>query len=127
MKKIEKWHVVADGDFPEPEDEVIVTVSKYNDCLKQNMTIVCPAVYIPKYSKKSEDFWYDFEEYNEDYYEDEDTFYVKEGWFEVNGRFGDFIYWYIDGDVLAWMELPDPWKETGAGGVCINEIIEEQS
>ena len=48
-----------------------------------------------------------------DYKEDEDEFYIQEGWYEFTTQGnGDLMNWYIDGaEVVAWMPLPEPYKE----------------
>lgn len=48
-----------------------------------------------------------------DYKEDEDEFYIQEGWYEFTTQGnGDLMNWYIgDAEVVAWMPLPEPYRE----------------
>lgn len=47
-----------------------------------------------------------------DYDEDEDEFYIQEGWYEFTTQGnGDLMNWYINAEVVAWMPLPEPYKE----------------
>lgn len=41
-----------------------------------------------------------------EYSEEEDTYYLHEGWYE-NNEF-DEINWMVDGKITHWMTLPDP-------------------
>ena len=87
-----------------PEETVLVTVktktSKYR--------YVCEAVWIPRWTwKASFDNWEDCSEYNED----EDEFYVNEGWYERVHNWDEYSYIGIEDEVLAWMPLPEPYKE----------------
>lgn len=87
-----------------PEDTVIVTVE--TKMFKQKY--VCKAVWIPRWSKKAEyDNWEDCSEYNED----EDEYYVLEGWYERVHNWDEYSYVGIEDDVIAWMPLPEPYKE----------------
>ena len=68
---------------------------------------VCEAVWIPRWSKKAEyDNWEDCSEYNED----EDEYYVLEGWYERVHNWDEYSYVGIEDDVIAWMPLPESYK-----------------
>lgn len=41
-----------------------------------------------------------------DYNEEDDTYYLKEGWYETN--FFEEVNWLVDDEVIAWQELPKP-------------------
>ena len=45
-----------------------------------------------------------------DYDEDQDLYFIPEGWYEKN-EFED-VNWYVDFDVTHWMPLPPPPKLT---------------
>ena len=46
-----------------------------------------------------------------DYDEDEDEFYIHEGWYEFTTQGNaDLMNWYINAEVVAWMPLPEPYK-----------------
>ena len=86
-----------------PEDTAIVTVETKTFKNKY----VCEAVWIPRWSKKAEfDDWEDCSEYNED----EDEYYVLEGWYERVHNWDEYSFVGIEDDVIAWMPLPEPYK-----------------
>ena len=69
---------------------------------------VCEAVWIPRWTCKAEyDNWEDCTEYNED----EDEYYVLEGWYERVHNWDEYSYVGIEDDVIAWMPLPEPYSE----------------
>ena len=71
---------------------------------------VCEAVWIPRWTwKASFDSWEDCSEYNED----EDEYYVLEGWYERVHNWDDYSYVGIEDDVIAWRPMPDPYREEG--------------
>lgn len=46
-----------------------------------------------------------------DYDEDEDEYYILEGWYESTTQGNAYLMdWYINADVVAWMPLPEPWN-----------------
>ena len=87
-----------------PKETVLVTVKTKTSRYRY----VCEAVWIPRWTwKASFDNWEDCSEYNED----EDEFYVNEGWYERVHNWDEYSYIGIEDDVLAWMPLPEPYKE----------------
>lgn len=71
---------------------------------------VCEAVWISRWTwKASFDNWEDCSEYNED----EDEYYVLEGWYERVHNWDDYSYVGIEDDVIAWRPLPEPYREEG--------------
>ena len=69
---------------------------------------ICEAVWIPRWTWKADfDSWEDCSEYNED----EDEFYVLEGWYERVHNWDDYSYVGIEEDVIAWQPLPEPYRE----------------
>ena len=53
-------------------------------------------------------------EMDSDYKEDEDEFYIPEGWYEFTTQGnGDLMNWFINAEVIAWMPLPEPYREEG--------------
>jgi len=82
-----------------PEGTVIVTAETKTFKHKY----VCEAVWIPRWTWKAEyDNWEDCTEYNED----EDEYYVLEGWYERVHNWDEYSYVGIEDDVIAWMPLP---------------------
>ncbi len=46
-----------------------------------------------------------------DYDEDDDEYYIKEGWYEFTTQGNsDLMNWFINAEVVAWMPLPTPYK-----------------
>lgn len=41
-----------------------------------------------------------------DYDEDNDLYYLPEGWYEYSVNSSDYTYYLIDGEVTHWMPLP---------------------
>ena len=86
-----------------PEDTVIVTVE--TKTFKHRY--VCEAVWIPRWSKKAEyDNWEDCSEYNED----EDEFYVLEGWYERVHNWDEYSFIGIEDKVIAWKPIEEPYR-----------------
>lgn len=88
-------------------DEVLVTVvkGKYKRVLK--------AVYIPYHHCTVEDLgWcmYDGVPDDWEYVEEEDTWWIPQGWYEVADYFEDYSYSTISDNVIAWMKLPKPYE-----------------
>ena len=89
-----------------PEDTAIVTVE--TKMFKHKY--VCEAEWVPRWSKKAEyDNWEDCSEYNED----EDEYYVLEGWYERVHNWDEYSFVGIEDEVIAWMPLPEPYRKDG--------------
>lgn len=88
-------------------DEVLVTVKK-GQC-----STVLKAIYIPYHHVTSEDSGWCTEDGipdNWEYIEEEDDFWIPEGWYEVCDNCRDATYFRIDGKVTAWMNMPKPYE-----------------
>ena len=91
-----------------PSETVIATVE--TKAFKHRY--VCEAVWIPRWTwKASFDEWEDCSEYNED----DDEYYVLEGWYERVHNWDEYAYVAIDDDVIAWMSMPIPYCGGGNG------------
>lgn len=89
-----------------PEETVLVTV----ETKTFRHRYICEAVWIPRWTwKASFDNWEDCSEYNED----EDEFYVIEGWYERVHNWDEYSYVGIEDNVIAWQPLPEPFREEG--------------
>lgn len=89
-----------------PEETVLVTV----ETKTFRHRYICEAVWIPRWTwKASFDNWEDCSEYNED----DDEFYVNEGWYERVHNWDEYSYVGIEDTVLAWMPLPELYQEEG--------------
>ena len=85
-----------------PSETVIATVE--TKAFKHRY--VCEAVWIPRWTwKASFDEWEDCSEYNED----DDEYYVLEGWYERVHNWDEYAYVAIDDNVIAWMPMPIPY------------------
>lgn len=88
-------------------DEYLITIDKgrYKRILK--------AVYIPYKHCTIEDMgWNMWDGIPDDweYIEEEDSWWIPEGWYEINDYFDDYSYAYVSDPVLAWTKLPKPYE-----------------
>ena len=93
-------------------DEVLVTVEKY--CIGTYRRVL-RAVYFPYHHCTLEDMGWSM--YNGvpdgwEYIEEEDTWWIPQGWYEVCDYFEDYSYSTITDKVIAWQPLPEPFKES---------------
>ena len=88
-------------------DEVLVTVD--NGYRKR----VVKAVYFPYHNATVEDMAWDMNDGIPDdweYYEEDDTWWIPEGWYEVADYIEDYSYAWIGDKVLAWQKLPKVYE-----------------
>ena len=71
---------------------------------------VCDAFYT---APKSKAYWGDADDIDLEYDEDDDEYYLPEGWWEVIKNWDDYGFVAIDDFVTHWMPLPEPPKEVG--------------
>ena len=101
----QRWIPVS--ELPNDNREVEVTCeAKRLDGKKYRYT--CHASYVHRYSIESTSYcnWEECDEYNEE----EDKYYALPGWYERVHNWDDYSYCAIEDYVLAWRELPEPWK-----------------
>lgn len=67
---------------------------------------VIRAGYAPKFTVEERGYY----EGDPDYHEERDCYYWPEGWYEWNEC--EETHWQVNGEVLAWMQMPDAYKET---------------
>ena len=85
-----------------PSETVIATV----ETKVFRYRYVCEAVWVPRWTwKASSDAWEDCSEYKED----DDEYYVLEGWYERVHNWDKYAYVAIDDNVIAWMPIPIPY------------------
>ena len=95
-------------DERKPEAQKMVFITAHEE--KYNHSYTTTAQYIPPKTVLSEDFLNDeYSEGCEEYDEENDCYWVLEGWFEYQ-TIPD-VSWKIDDTVTHWMELPRPAKE----------------
>jgi hypothetical protein len=75
---------------------------------------VCEAFYAEEYSIPEGKYPEDTDCY--DYNEEDDEYYLKEGWYEVIHNWGEYSSVVIDDYVTNWMPLPEPPKEYNGNG-----------
>ena len=91
----------------ECSDEVLVTVD--NGRFKR----VLKAVFIPYHHCTVEDMgWNTYDGIPDDweYVEEEDSWWIPEGWYEVCDYFPDYSYFTIEDKVIAWSKLPKAYE-----------------
>lgn len=91
-------------------DEVLVTVERIG-CDGKLYKKVIKAVYFPYHHCTIDDTAYDVRVsvLNWEYYEEQDTWWIPQGWYEVCDYFEDCSYSEITDKVTAWMKLPKPY------------------
>ena len=122
LEKGRPWTSVTEK-LPEADTDVLAYYEADGQFGKRNYT--CRASYIPRFTVKLEDKWsdpdYEWSEYNEE----EDEYYVPEGWYEETSQGdGDYMSWHIStATVTHWMELPKPPKKDGENDEHERKII----
>ena len=111
---MEKWYnnTVPKCELKTCSDEVLVTV-EHIGCYGKVFNRVVKAVYIPYHHCTLEDMgWnmYDGVPDDWEYMEEDDTWWIPEGWYETADYFEDYSYSTINDRVTAWMKLPKPYE-----------------
>ena len=106
------WIPVSER-LPDNNTKVQVTGVRYSEYIQKNIYVRFNAKYIGKHSIKVEDMWSYCEDYTwNDYVEEEDEYYVNEGWYETIENWDDYTELYVsDYKVIAWQPLPPAYKE----------------
>ena len=86
-----------------PSETVIATVE--TKVFKHRY--VCEAVWIPRWTWKAS-FYFEWEDCSE-YKEEDDEYYVLEGWYERVHNWDEYEYVAINDNVIAWMPIPIPY------------------
>ena len=105
-----RWIPVTER-LPEDRVDVLICYRFWQNYAKRYVYAIVNGWHAHKYSVKENVFseW----EADCDYKEDEDEYYISEGWYEFTTQGNsDLMNWYIGGgaEVVAWMPLPEPWK-----------------
>lgn len=96
MSDIEEWISVCD-DMPKNGKSVLVT---YINCLGNRRRIV--SYFVERYSVPA-----NADDDGDEYCEEDDTYYLIEGWYEQQDNSDDYASIYItEGEVDFWRELP---------------------
>ena len=113
----QRW-IPCSERLPEDRVSVIVCFREWQQYAKRYVYSIVVGWYARKHNVRVNVFsdWEDDWEDNCEYDEIEDEYYIKEGWYEFTTQGnGDLMNWYINADVIAWMELPEPYKENERG------------
>lgn len=90
-------------------DEVLVTwIPRWN----KEARIVSTAIYIPYHWCTDEDMGWNTDYFAElEYCEEQDAWWLPCGWYETTiNTIDDCSYVKIDGEVIAWDNMPKPYK-----------------
>lgn len=120
FKDMEGWIDIT-AELPETGKNVFV--SFVNECGKQR---ICKGMYVVRFTIEDDSEY----EGETDYNEEEDKYYLPDGWYEVAECNHEFEFWPIDGKVTHWMVLPtvpgSSGKETSADTSLKETVMELQ-
>lgn len=106
-----QWIPCTPETMPKTEEKVLVTCERL-DIYGKPHRYVCKAFHVDRYTMRSDVDWWD--EGCDEYREEDDQYYVLEGWYEYIHNWGDYSSVRITEDkVVAWCELPTPYREGG--------------
>lgn len=103
-----KWTPISESK-PKTDERVFLTVkrkSHFSDEMFYKVIIGC---YFAPYEYEA-DNWHDFDPYFCDYDEDNDTYYIKEGWYECSEFGEEYSYFDIDDGwkITHWKPMIEP-------------------
>ena len=107
----QRW-IPCSEKLPDNRVCVIVCFREWQQYAKRYIYSIVMGWYARKHSVRENVFseW----EADCDYDEDEDESYIQEGWYEFTTQGNsDLMNWYINAEVVAWMPLPEPYREEG--------------
>lgn len=107
LPSAQQW-IPCSERLPKTEEKVFVTC-EHLDIYGKPHRYVCKAYHVDRYTVRADfDYW---DEGCDEYREEDDQFYVLEGWYEYIHNWGDYSSVRITEDkVVAWMPLSEPWK-----------------
>ena len=108
LPSAQRW-IPCKTALPKTEEKVFVTC-EHLDIYGKPHRYVCKAYHVDRYTVRADfDYW---DEGCDEYREEDDQFYVLEGWYECIHNWGDYSSVRITEDkVVAWCPLPKPYKE----------------
>jgi hypothetical protein len=101
------WISVKDRP-PESGEPVLVTC-EIHSLYGNKMRYVCEAFHAEKYSVREGKYPEDTDCY--DYCEEDDEYYLKEGWYEIIHNWDEYGSVVIEDFVTHWMPRPEPAEE----------------
>ena len=106
-ENIPKWTPVSEK-LPEANVDVLALYEWTGQFHKEEKyTYICRASYIPKNTIRVDDKWSEVDEEWMDYWEEADSYYVPEGWYEECSQGNsDYMSYHIGATVTHWMPLP---------------------
>lgn len=107
LEKTNGWISVKDR-MPESGQHVLATC-EIHSLYGYKKQYVCEAYYAKEHSISEGRYPEDTDCY--DYSEEDDEYYLKEGWYEVIHNWDEYGSVVIDDFVTHWMPLPEPPKE----------------
>ena len=102
---VQEWIPVTER-LPESGVHVLVACEMYGQYLTGKY--VCDGFYVDRYSQKVENIDYDIAC---EYCEEDDEYYLWQGWYEVIKNWDDYNSIVVGDTVTHWMPLPEPPKE----------------
>lgn len=107
LPSAQQW-IPCSEKLPDNRVCVIVCFREWQQYAKRYIYSIVTGWYARKHSVRENVFseW----EADCDYDEDEDEYYIQEGWYEFTTQGNaDLMNWYINAEVVAWMPLPEPY------------------
>ena len=96
-------------------DEVLATVIRYGFQGEPYRKVI-RAIYVPYHHCTTDDIvWCAMDDKIPDdweHMEEEDSYWIPEGWYEISDYFEDYSCVPIPDRVIAWMKLPKPYEES---------------
>ncbi len=100
---VPQWIPVSER-LPETEEDVVLCCGRKNIYGKL-VRYICIAFYIGRYEVESNPNW---DEYCDEYREEDDKYYILEGWYERIHNWGDYSSIKIEDEALMWKPLSFP-------------------